>query len=514
VTTVLQARPRQFVSTPSVERIAARALRYLQSGYSVHLRGPAGTGKTTLGLHLADLLGRPIMLLFGDDEYKTSDLIGNQLGYTRKKVVDNFIHSVVKVEDEVRQNWVDSRLTLACREGFTLVYDEFNRSRPEVNNVLLSALEEKLLVLPPSGNRPEYVRVSPHFRGIFTSNPEEYCGVHGTQDALLDRLITINMPEPDELTQQEILVQKTNIDRAAALAIVRLVKSFQRQTSKDKISSLRSSLMIGKICQEHHIPVLSEDVDFRDTCSDILLSRAGVPLGESRQILWNLFNSMVIHDVLQVDADLEADIPTMPDLAPHALLFQTAAAPVPLEVSEDVGLSQAEPSPEAAIAPDAEAATLEALEDWIDAEASETDIWSEPERVEVLEQDIEPDDELDVTDASELIDADADEWDGEQADVALEVDLAIAADPATDLKTPSPALVALAVVEADTEPHVQAVYEHLDQAGPARLADLEATLGLNRFQTVNALRYLCDQGLIAQHGGNGKPSVYHVRLNA
>ena len=141
--TVLQARPRNFVSTPMVERVARRALRYLQSGYSVHLRGAAGTGKTTLALHLADLLSRPIMLLFGDDEFKTSDLIGNQSGYTRKKVVDNFIHSVVKVEDELRHNWVDSRLTMACREGFTLVYDEFNRSRPEVNNVLLSALEEK-----------------------------------------------------------------------------------------------------------------------------------------------------------------------------------------------------------------------------------------------------------------------------------------------------------------------------------------------------------------------------------
>jgi len=52
-------------------------------------------------------------------------------------------------------NWVDSRLTLAAKEGFTLVYDEFNRSRPEVNNVLLSLLEEKLLVLPPSNENME-----------------------------------------------------------------------------------------------------------------------------------------------------------------------------------------------------------------------------------------------------------------------------------------------------------------------------------------------------------------------
>jgi len=315
VSTVLQARPRNFVSTPAVERIARRALRYLQSGYSVHLRGPAGTGKTTLALHLADLLSRPIMLVFGDDEFKTSDLIGNQSGYTRKKVVDNYIHSVVKVEDELRHNWVDSRLTLACREGFTLVYDEFNRSRPEVNNVLLSALEEKLLVLPPSGHRPEYLRVNPHFRAIFTSNPEEYAGVHGTQDALLDRLITIHMPEPDELTQQQILIQKVGIDPADALLIVRLVKAFQSQKGSQSATSLRPSLMIATICHEHGVPMLTEDADFRDVCSDVLLSRITQDLPTATHILWDLFNELTV-GMTVAPVDEAIAIPARPDPQP------------------------------------------------------------------------------------------------------------------------------------------------------------------------------------------------------
>ena len=293
MTTILQPRSRGFVSTPFIERLTLRAFRYLQSGFSVHLRGPAGTGKTTLALHLADLVARPIMLIFGDDEFKTSDLIGNQTGYTRKKVVDNFIHSVVKVEDEMRQNWVDSRLTMACREGFTLVYDEFNRSRPEVNNVLLSALEEKLLVLPPSANqRSDYVRVNPQFRGIFTSNPEEYCGVHATQDALMDRLITINVPEPDELTQQEILVQKTGVERESALRIVRLVKLFRKIAQREKFSGLRSCLMISKISYEHHIEVTPENPEFRDLCADILLSRTQLSLEESTETLWYCLNHL------------------------------------------------------------------------------------------------------------------------------------------------------------------------------------------------------------------------------
>ncbi len=341
MTTVLRASPRRFVSTPAIDRITIRALRYLQSGFSVHLRGPAGTGKTTLALHLADLLTRPIMLVFGDDEAKSSDLIGSQSGYTRKKVVDNYIHSVIKVEDELRQNWVDSRLTLACREGFTLIYDEFNRSRPEVNNVLLSALEEKLLVLPPSSNQTEYIRVDPNFRAILTSNPEEYYGVHATQDALMDRLVTISMPEPDELTQQEIVVQKTEIDRVSALLIVRLVKAFRTKTQGDKISGLRSCLVIGKVCKEHTIAVSPTDVDFREICSDILLSRITIPIDEATKILWQLLNDLIHNDLIDVPKQtlvtdsFGAALKPLPDTTPTPdLIVQEQLAELFRELTE------------------------------------------------------------------------------------------------------------------------------------------------------------------------------------
>lgn len=306
MTTVLRASARGFINTPSVERTASRALRYLQSGFSVHLRGPAGTGKTTLALHLADLLNRPIVLIFGDDELKSSDLIGNQSGYTRKKVVDNFIHSVVKVEDELRQNWTDSRLTMAAKEGFTLVYDEFNRSRPEVNNVLLSALEEKMLILPPNGNRSDYIRVHPQFRAIFTSNPEEYCGVHATQDALLDRLVTINMPEPEGETQIEIIVQKTGIERAKAGQIVRLLQVFRERTGSDKLSGLRAGLMIAKVCFEHELAVLPENVEFQEICSDVLVSRAGMPVDVASKLLDEVFEELSV--VWNVSSEIEVRV--------------------------------------------------------------------------------------------------------------------------------------------------------------------------------------------------------------
>ena len=137
-----------FVETPFVRELTARALSYLAAGFPVHFRGPAGSGKTTLAMHVASQIGRPVMLMMGDDEFITSDLVGKEKGFRRRRVVDNYIHTVIKTEEDMTQHWVSNRLTLACQEGLTLVYDEFTRSRPEANNVLLSVLEEKLLVLP------------------------------------------------------------------------------------------------------------------------------------------------------------------------------------------------------------------------------------------------------------------------------------------------------------------------------------------------------------------------------
>jgi len=299
VTTILQANSQNFVDTPSIQRLSRRALRYLQAGFSVHLRGPAGTGKTTLAVHLANLLARPIVLIFGDDEYKSSDLVGNQRGYNRKKVVDNFIHTVVKVEDEFRQSWVDARLTTACREGFTLIYDEFNRSRPEVNNVLLSVLEEKLLVLPASVRQQEYIHAHPEFRAIFTSNPEEYCGIHETQDALMDRLITIDIPEPDELTQQEIVVQKSGLSRPHAGTIVKLVKGFRDRTpTPENSSGLRACLIVATVCERNEIAVDPAHPDFREICTDVLLSRSKGSASQGRAILDELLDEAIAAEQL------------------------------------------------------------------------------------------------------------------------------------------------------------------------------------------------------------------------
>jgi gas vesicle protein GvpN len=270
-----------FVLTPYLKEISDRALSYLEAGYPVHLSGPAGTGKTTLAFLVASRLKRPVMLIHGNDEFGTSDLVGSESGYRKKKLVDNYIHSVFKVEEEMRTFWADSRLTTACRTGSTLIYDEFTRSRAEANNVLLSVLEERILSV---GRRrqstSELLEVHPDFRAIFTSNPEEYAGVHRMQDALFDRLINIKVDYADHETEVAITCAKSGLGRGAAEAVVTLVRGLRERRPVKNRPSLRASVMVGRILAHRRGQAHGSDPIFVSACRDVLGAYGDADLDE------------------------------------------------------------------------------------------------------------------------------------------------------------------------------------------------------------------------------------------
>ena len=269
-------RDKGFVITPFIKDIFESAKTYMRAGYPVHFCGPAGTGKTSLAMYLAAEIGRPVVLLHVDDEFATSDLVGAEQGFRSKRVIDNFVHHVLKTEERVDKQWIDKRLSLACKHGLTLIYDEFTRSRPEANNTLLAVLEEKMLDLPGQTEGDVYLKVHPEFRTIFTSNPEEYAGIHRAQDALLDRMITIELGHFDAHTEVEITRKRSGVSVDDTKKIVNIVRDFREKGEYKNVPTLRESIKIGKVIKLLKLRPSKSNDRFKKICLDILTSEIHV----------------------------------------------------------------------------------------------------------------------------------------------------------------------------------------------------------------------------------------------
>lgn len=259
-----------FVSTPYVERITQRAMTYLNAGYPIHMSGPAGSGKTTIAFHIAAQLGRPVTLVTGDHQMTSSALVGSASGMRSMRLVDNYVRSVVRTEEQQTTIWSDSRLTSACRYGHTLIYDEFNRAPPEANTPLLSVLSERILALPKvNKDTQSIVDVHPEFRAIFTSNSKEYVGVYQTADALLDRMITLKFDAIDTQTKREIITARSGVSDDVADLIVSLLDRKQEIENTTDVS-MRDGIALGKVLASSGTKAHKEDDIFAWAVKDIL----------------------------------------------------------------------------------------------------------------------------------------------------------------------------------------------------------------------------------------------------
>lgn len=243
---VLLPRIENFVETDEVRALKERVKLWSHVGFSPHIVGPTGCGKTTLAMWVAKEIGTPTVWINGDEQMTTRDLIGGYSEIETASVRDRFVHNVFISKDKMSLKWVDNPLTIACKHGYTLVYNEFSRSKPEANNILLSVLEENLLELPTMFGEERYIEVHPDFKIIFTSNSIEYAGVFRPQDALLDRMVDIYMDYYNFETETQIVQAHTGMPRAEAEKIVTAVRKIREGLDDPYRPGTRADIMIAK----------------------------------------------------------------------------------------------------------------------------------------------------------------------------------------------------------------------------------------------------------------------------
>jgi len=263
-----------FVETEQVRRIKDRVKLWTKVGYSPHIVGPTGCGKTTIALQVAKELERPTVWINGDEQMTTTDLIGGYSEMEAESVRDRFIHNVMLAKDRTKYTWVDNPLTLACKYGYTLVYNEFSRAKPEANNVLLSVLEEHILELPTFFGEERYIKVHPDFNVIFTSNSIEYAGVHRPQDALLDRMVDIYMDYYDFDTEVKIVQAHTGVSLREAEKVVKAVRIIREKMPEPYKPGTRAEIMI---CQGLKAMDGYSMEDLEQVFMDVLVTKIGEP---------------------------------------------------------------------------------------------------------------------------------------------------------------------------------------------------------------------------------------------
>jgi MoxR-like ATPase len=192
------------------------ALAVLESGRHLLLEGPVGVGKTTVALAVCTHIGRSVVRVDGDDRYSESKLTGW------------FDPPLVLAKGYCDETFFAGPLVQAMRAGAVLFVNELNRMPEAVQNVLLPALDEGLLIVPRIGD----VRAAPGFQVVATQNPVEYIATGHLSEALRDRFEHVGLDYQDADEEIAIVRRETGCSDLAlvdeAVAVTRATRSDPR----------------------------------------------------------------------------------------------------------------------------------------------------------------------------------------------------------------------------------------------------------------------------------------------
>ncbi len=208
------------------------ALAVLRAGRHLLLEGPVGVGKTTVALAVCAHLGRPTVRVDGDDRYSESKLTGW------------FDPPLVLERGYGAESFFAGPLVQAMRDGAVLFINELNRMPESVQNVLLPALDERIVSVPHIGT----VHAAEGFQVVATQNPVEYVATGHLSEALRDRFEHLALEYQDAAEEVAIVRRETACDDDGLVsAAVRLTRATRRHPRFRKGASIRAAVAMVSI---------------------------------------------------------------------------------------------------------------------------------------------------------------------------------------------------------------------------------------------------------------------------
>ncbi|HUP57555.1 MAG TPA: MoxR family ATPase [Bdellovibrionota bacterium] len=203
---------------------------------NVLLEGPVGVGKTHLALAVTRELKRRVFRVDGDNRYSEQKLSGW------------FDPPTVIKKGYVADAFIPGPLVEAMREGGILFINELNRLPESVQNVLLPAIDERIILVPRLGE----IKAKEGFLVVATQNPQEFVATSHLSEAILDRFELVVLDYQTEEEELEIVSSRMNGAKSGKgsqlpLASVRLARMTREHPRIKRGASIRAALSVAEI---------------------------------------------------------------------------------------------------------------------------------------------------------------------------------------------------------------------------------------------------------------------------
>lgn len=202
-------------------------------GRNVLVEGPVGVGKTFLIREILKEEGRYFERVDGDTRYSEQKLTGW------------FDPPVVLKKGYVKNAFIDGPLMLAMKKGGVLFINELNRMPEAVQNILLPAMDERVIALPKLGE----VRAKAGFLVVATQNPREFTATHALSEALMDRFEMVRLDYQPREEEREIVARHWPKGQIYLDETLDLVRATRGHPGIKRGASVRAAIAVGRLLE-------------------------------------------------------------------------------------------------------------------------------------------------------------------------------------------------------------------------------------------------------------------------